>query len=114
MKVKELQAKGPVDELIVKITQKGEVRDVKGGMLKLCECVGEDDTGTIKVALWNKDIEAVNKGDTLKITKGWANEYQGEISVSSGRFGKLEILESSTEGSSEPEAVKEAYDNDII
>lgn len=113
MKVIDLVPKAPVDELIITVVEKGEVRDVKGGMLKLCECLAKDDSGTIKLALWNKDIDAVKVGDKIKITKGWVNEYQGELSVSSGKFGKMEILASGN-ASSVPQEVQEAYDEDII
>ncbi len=92
MKANEIRGKGPVDELTVKITKKDEAREVRGGTLKVCSCTGEDDTGTVTITLWNDDIEKVNEGDTIKITKGWASDYNNEVSVSSGKFGTLEIM----------------------
>ncbi len=93
MKAAEVQNRGAVDELIVKVVSKDDVRDVRDGQLKVCDCVCEDDSGKVTVTLWNEDIEKYNVGDTIKITKGWANEFQGKISVSSGKFGQMEKVE---------------------
>ena len=92
MKVNEITEKGPVDEVTLKIVEKEEPRDVRGGSLKVCNCTGEDDTGRISVTLWNDDADKVKEGDTIKITKGWAQLYNNVIQVSSGRLGKLEVI----------------------
>ncbi|MBW2986081.1 hypothetical protein KY333_01795 [Candidatus Woesearchaeota archaeon] len=93
MKVNELQDKAKVEEIILKIVEKEEPKDVRGGTLKMCNCVGEDDTGKVVVTLWQADVEKVNVGDTIKICKGWAQMYQDKMQVSSGRFGTLEVVE---------------------
>lgn len=90
MKAAEIRTKGPVDSLTVKIISKDIVRDVRGGELKVCDCVCEDDSGRITVTLWNEDIPKYDAGDTITITKGWANEFQGRISIGAGKFGKIE------------------------
>jgi ssDNA-binding replication factor A large subunit len=97
MKVNELKDKGQVDEITLKITAKEEPKDVRGGTLKMCNCTGEDDTGSITVTLWQADVEKVNVGDTIKITKGWVQDYQGKLQLSSGRFGTLEVVEAKAE-----------------
>ena len=60
-------------------------------------------------------IEKVKTGDTIKITKGWVNEYQGNLQLSTGKFGQLEIVNSgSAEGAEVAKDVQEAVDEDII
>ncbi len=103
MKVNELKAKGQVDEITLKIVEKEEPKDVRGGTLKMCNCVGEDETGKITVTLWQEDVEKVNVGDTIKITKGWTQTYQDKLQISAGRFGTLEVVE----GEAAKEAPKE-------
>ncbi|MFH1506478.1 MAG: OB-fold nucleic acid binding domain-containing protein [archaeon] len=93
MKVSDIKGKGQVDEITLKVVSKGDPREVRGGSLKVCDCTCEDDSGKIKVTLWNDDIDKVSEGTTIKITKGWSQEYQGELQLSSGRFGTLEIIE---------------------
>jgi len=116
--VKEITGRGPVDEVTVKITEVTEAREVKGGMLKVADAQGNDETGVITITLWNDDIAKVKQGDTIKIIKGWANEYQGKIQLSAGKFGEIEVVESAPEGeakSAEPAAeVDAAMDDDII
>jgi len=92
MKVNELKDRGVVDEITLKITLKEEPRDVRGGSLRVCNATGEDDTGSVTVTLWNAEIEKVNSGDTIKITKGWSQMYNGSMQVSAGRLGKLEVV----------------------
>jgi len=92
MKVNELKDRGQVDEITLKVVKKEEAREVRGGSLKVCNLTGEDDTGQVTVTLWNADIDKVKEGDTIKIVKGWSQDYQGSIQVSPGRFGSLEIV----------------------
>lgn len=92
MNVSELKNKTPVDEITLKLISKEEPRDVSGGSLRVCNFIGEDDTGQVTVTLWNDDIEKVKEGDTIKITKGWASIFNNKMQVSTGRLGKLELL----------------------
>ena len=62
-----------------------------GRMLKVANAVLQDATGTVKLSLWNDDAEKVQKGDRIKITNGYVNEYQGEKQLTPGKFGKLEV-----------------------
>jgi len=69
---------------------------------QVCNVKVKDDSGEIKLTLWNEDIEKVKVGDKIHLENGWCSEYQGEKQVSAGKFGKIEIVESS----------KEVYTND--
>jgi len=93
MNAADIKARGPVEELTVKIVTKDIIRDVRGGELKVCDCFCEDESGKVTVTLWNDDIPKYEPGDTIKILKGWANEFQGRISVSSGKYGSIEKVE---------------------
>jgi ssDNA-binding replication factor A large subunit len=128
MKVNELVAKSPVDEITVKIDEKGEPRDVRGGTLTVCDCTVSDDTGSVTLTLWNAEIAKVEVGDTCIIKKGWVNEFQGKKQLSAGRFGEMEVQkgdgapakkdkkadEEPAEEEKKPEEVLEAVEDDII
>ena len=43
----------------------------------------------------NEQIEQVNVGDTIKITNGYVSEFQGEMQLTTGKIGKLEIVSKS-------------------
>jgi replication factor A1 len=66
-------------------------RDGREG--RVATAVAEDDTGKIKVSLWDTDIDRVKVGDKIKITNGYARLFRNEVHVSAGIYGKLEVLE---------------------
>ena len=45
----------------------------------------------IKLSLWGDDIKAVNVGDKVVISNGYTNEFKGEVSLTKGKFGKMDI-----------------------
>ena len=49
-----------------------------------------DDSGSIKLTLWNDDIQRFKEGDSIKIINGFVNEFQGEAQLTSGKFGRRE------------------------
>ena len=63
-----------------------------GNIGKVANAIVKDDSGEIKLTLWNDDIEKVKAGDKIKITNGYVSEFQGEKQLTAGRFGKLEVL----------------------
>ncbi len=93
MKVKELEAKKAVDSIEVEVVNVEESRtwsNARGSGLVTSATV-KDDTGEVKLTLWNDDVDKVKKGDKILIENGWVSEFQGDKQLSSGRFGKLTI-----------------------
>lgn len=107
MAVKDLEARQGNVNLNLEIVEKGEVREFEkfGKQGKVCNATAKDETGQIALTLWNEDIDKVNAGDKVKIENGWVGEWQGELQLSTGKFGKLEIIEaaSNAESSVTPE-----------
>jgi len=67
-----------------------------GGTIDVAEAIitdGEADEDKIKLALWGEDIPAVKIGDRIKITNGYTNSFKGEVSLTKGKFGQLEVVE---------------------
>jgi replication factor A1 len=50
-----------------------------------------DETGTIKMTLWNEQIEQVNVGDVVKVDNGYVTSFRGEIQLNIGKYGKLSV-----------------------
>lgn len=96
MKVRDLRAEAKVDVLEVVVREKGAARDFttrSGSSGKVCDAKAVDDEGQeVSVSLWNEDIDRVQPDDRIRITNGWAREWRGNLQVSAGRFGKLEVL----------------------
>ena len=45
------------------------------------------------MTLWNEDVDKVNAGDKIHLQNGLCSEFKGEIQISSGKFGKIEVVE---------------------
>lgn len=94
MKISEIKTGGKIDvEGTVKGMQEPKTFNKYGKDLKLVSATLEDDSGMIKVTLWNEDSEKVQEGCRVKITNGFCSEYQGEKQLSAGKFGKLDVVE---------------------
>ncbi len=93
MKVKDLQPKQAKVNIEVEVKAIGDIREFQkfGNTGKVANAVVADDSGKIKLTLWNDDIDKIRVGDKLKITNGFVSEFQGEKQLSAGRFGKLEV-----------------------
>ena len=94
MKVKELRAgQGKVDiEVEVKSKAEPRVFNKYGRDLTVCNAVVSDDSGEIALSLWNDDVEKIKAGDKIKITNGYVSEFNGTKQLTSGKFGKIEVL----------------------
>ena len=83
-------------EVQASVIDKGDARQVqsryKDEMYNVADAIVQDETGTIKLTLWNEQIDRINKGDKIKISNAYVKEWQGEKQVNIGRFGKLEVL----------------------
>jgi replication factor A1 len=78
------------------ITDISEPRDVNlrmGGQARVADATLNDDTGSIKVSLWNEQIEMIKVGSKIKIGNGYTNSFQGDVRLNVGRYGTLEVLE---------------------
>ncbi|MCJ2520640.1 MAG: single-stranded DNA-binding protein [Candidatus Thermoplasmatota archaeon] len=97
MKVKDLRPRNRVDSIELLIVEKGEPRSFtsRDGLTgKVCDARGKDDDGdTVSVTLWNEEIDKVKVNDRIGIANGWVSEWQGNLQLSAGRYGKLEVLE---------------------
>ncbi|HDI13148.1 MAG TPA: DNA-binding protein [Hadesarchaea archaeon] len=65
-------------------------RDGKEG--RVTTALAEDESGKIKISLWDTDIDRVKSGDHIKITNGYARLFRNEVHVSAGIYGKLEVF----------------------
>ena len=95
-KIKELQTGMKQVEVEADVVDKGNPRQVQSRFgnqtLNVADAVVQDDTGTIKLALWNEQIDQVNVGDKIKIENGYITSFKGEIQLNIGKYGKLSVL----------------------
>ena len=105
MSVKDLKARQGNVNLVLDIAEKGDIREFEkfGNKGRVCNAKGRDETGEIKITLWNEDVESVKEGDKIRIDNGWVSEWQGELQLSTGKSGKITVLESSKKAAEKEE-----------
>lgn len=78
------------------VERKGEPRTVNmksGGTIQVCDAFLIDETGgEIKLTLWGDEVDQVKDGAKVKIENGYTTSFKGEVSLTKGKFGKLEII----------------------
>ncbi|MCL5122446.1 MAG: OB-fold nucleic acid binding domain-containing protein [Candidatus Marsarchaeota archaeon] len=103
MKISELKAGATNVTIQAKVVSKDDPREVVtkyGKRLSVANIKLQDDTGSIQMSLWGNDINTVDIGDTIEIANGYVNEFRGTPQLSTGKYGKIKVVEKG-EGSSE-------------
>ncbi len=113
MQIKDLQARQGKVDIMLEIVEKSEPRQFQkfGSSGKVCSCKAKDETGTITLTLWNDQVEQAHTGDKVKISNGYVGEWQGELQLSTGKFGKLEVVEKGAAPAAK-EATEEAFEKE--
>lgn len=104
MKISDLKVGANNVTLQAKVVQKGDPREVVtkyGKRLSVADITLQDDTGSIAMSLWGDDIDSVDVGDTVEVSNGYVNEFRGTPQLSTGKFGKISVVEKGAGGSSD-------------
>lgn len=84
-------------DLELKVIDKEEPHSFESekGEGKVATAICEDDSGKIRVSLWNEDIDRVEIGDKIRIKSGYSRLFKDEVHVSAGKYGELQVLNNS-------------------
>jgi replication factor A1 len=98
MEIKDLQPRAGKVDIAATVISKDEPRQIEKPNFsgKVCNATIKDDSGEVKITLWNEQCDQVGIGDKIKISNGYVGEWQGEMQLSTGKFGSMEVLEKST------------------
>ncbi len=86
--MRRVDAEGEVTE----ISAPREVSLRTGDQARVADATLNDESGSIKLSLWDDQIDTVKKGAKVRITNGYINTFRGERQLNVGRYGKLEVL----------------------
>ena len=94
MKIAEINSDSRKINITATVTEKEEPRDVntRYGKTRVAEAIIEDDSGNIKLVLWGDEIDGIKLGDKIKIENGFVKEWNGEMQLSAGKYGKISVL----------------------
>lgn len=74
---------------VLEVTQPKQVFTRYGNYASLAKAVIEDDTGQIKLCLWNDQIDSVSAGATVQIENARTSTFKGERQLSLGKTGTV-------------------------
>jgi len=98
MNIKDLRNGMKRVDVEAQVTEKSNSRQVmsrfKDETYTVADAVVSDETGSIKLTLWNEQIAQVNVNDKIKIENGYVTSFKGEIQLNAGKYGKLTVLPS--------------------
>ena len=94
MKIKDIVANIGRINIIAQIESISEIKEFSrfGKTGKVASAIIKDDSGEIKLTLWDEQTEEFKEGDKIEIQNGYSKEWQGELQLSVGRYGKLEKI----------------------
>jgi len=68
-------------------------RQRNGPTYRFARAVLEADGRQCKLTLWGAETDLVKEGDAIRIINGYTREYNGVITLQSGKYGRIEVLE---------------------
>lgn len=77
------------------IAEMSEPRNVNlksGDEARVADCMLKDESGQIKLSLWDDQIDQVKVGSKVRITNGYTNSFRGELRLNVGKYGKMDVL----------------------
>jgi replication factor A1 len=78
---------------ILEVTEPTHVVTRYGNHACVAKALLADETGTIKLFLWNGQIESVSAGDTVQIENAQVSAFRGEMQISLGKTGTIRNVE---------------------
>ncbi len=95
MKISELRAnqdKVDLDAEVISVSPEKSFPRF-GKTIRVANARIKDESGEGSLTLWNDEIDQVKPNSKIRITNGFVKEFQGELTVTSGKFGKLDVME---------------------
>ena len=96
LKLNEIEPDSNVTEVIVRVISKAPPRLIttrSGRKTQLTEVLVSDGESRVILSLWGfNEGSDLSAGKVIKITNGWAKEWQGKLQLSLGREGKYEEI----------------------
>ena len=94
MKIVELKPGMKQVEITAKVLSISDTREVTtraGEQSRVAEAMVTDDSGTVKLTLWNEQIDQVKPDNNVTVENGYVTSFRGETQLNVGRYGKLTV-----------------------
>ena len=95
MKINELRDGMKRVSIEAKVIEKSDTREVRSRTrdetFNVADVMISDETGSIKLTLWNEQIDQVKTDDLIKVENGYVTSFKGEIQLNVGKYGTLTV-----------------------
>jgi replication factor A1 len=94
MKISELRAGMSNVNLEAEVIDKSEARVVQTryGKRSVADAMLKDESGKIKISLWQDQIKRVNVGDKVSISGAFVTTFRDGLQLNIPRSGRIEII----------------------
>ena len=99
MKISEIQrgmSNVIVDGEVIDISETREV-NTRYGRRSVADAIIEDDSGQIKISLWENQIDSVRVGEKVSVSGAYVTEFRETLQLNIPRSGKLEVQKEKAE-----------------
>jgi len=86
---------------VIQIEKPRMVHTQFGNNALLANALVEDETGKIKLCLWDQQVNAVSVGDVIQISNATVANFKGEKQLRLGKNGTLKVINQGTSTSSQ-------------
>lgn len=95
MDIKDIQPRQGNVDLTAEVVSISKIREFTkhGKSGRVANARIRDKTGETTMTLWNEQVDKVKPGDVIQVAGAYANEWQGEIQITTGKYGNFEVLE---------------------
>jgi len=77
---------------VIDLTEPKEVTTKFGTTTTLTVATIEDESGEIKLTLWGKSADGIERGSEIQITGGFVKEFRDEPQLGIGRGGSVKVI----------------------
>ncbi len=94
MNISELSAGMKDVTVTATVAEKSEPREVQTrfGRRLVADVMIKDGTGSVKLSLWEKQIDSVKEGDEIEVSGAYVTEWRGSLQLSVPKTGKVVVV----------------------
>ncbi|DAC11014.1 MAG: hypothetical protein CBD01_003325 [Euryarchaeota archaeon TMED141] len=95
MTIADLRPDCPVTELDLIVLRRYPTRNVVGKKYSgpMAAACARDRSGIVGLLLWGDDVHRIRPGLAVRLERGWCRARDGALVVSTGRHGRLRVME---------------------
>ncbi len=112
-KIKELKPSDRDVDVVFSVVEKESERNVTSRQDGLEHRVAEyrvaDETGSVKLTLWDEDVDRVEVGKTYELKHGYTSTFRGQLRLRKGRYGQLSESEEEVEPNTSVDMSEEVH-----